>query len=88
MHPDVTPLEIKFTALGFAYLYHARTLMLFYVLPSIFPYGFSSKRETAHSLQISYEGQNTTEFTANMLLTCILYCDARPGCNYNCLQVQ
>ena len=34
---------------GFAY--HARTLMLISVLPSVFLYEFSSKRETAHSLQ-------------------------------------
>ena len=33
---------------GFAY--YAGTQMLFRVLPSVIPYGFSSKRETAHSL--------------------------------------
>ena len=37
------------TARGFAH--HARMLILFYVFPSVFPYGFSSKRETARSLQ-------------------------------------
>ena len=36
------------TARGFAY--YAGTQMLFRVLPSVFPYGFSSKRETARSL--------------------------------------
>ena len=27
-------------------------------------------------------------FTVKMLLTCILYCDAGPGCDQNCLQVK
>ena len=52
--------------------------MLFCVLPSSFSNGFSSKRETARSLRISFKGQNI-KFTASMLLTCILYCDAGPG---------
>ena len=39
------------TARGFAY--YASTQMLFRVLPSVFPYGFSSKRETARSLAIT-----------------------------------
>ena len=39
-------------ARGFAY--HARTHMLFCVLPSFFLYGFSSKRETARSLKDSF----------------------------------
>ena len=36
------------TARGFAY--YPGTQMLFRVLPFVFPYGFSSKRETARSL--------------------------------------
>ena len=27
-------------------------------------------------------------FTVNVLFTCITYCDAGPGYDYNCLQVQ
>ena len=34
------------------------------------------------NLQVfSFEGKNMT-FTVNVLLTCILYCDAGPGCDY------
>ena len=31
---------------------------------------------------VAFEGQNM-KFTVNMLLTCILYCDAAPGCHGN-----
>ena len=40
--------------------------------------------------EFAFEGQNMT-FTVNVLLTCILYCDAGPGYDQktqNCLQVQ
>ena len=37
--------------------------------------------------EFAFEGQNM-KFTVNMLLTCILYCDAGPGCDKNCLQAQ
>jgi len=30
--------------------------------------------------EFAFEGQNM-KFTVNMLLTCILYCDAGPGCD-------
>ena len=40
------------------------------------------------SLQVfAFEGQ-TLKFTVKCCLTCILYCDAGPGCDSNCLQVQ
>jgi len=37
----------------------------------------------------AFEGQNK-KFTVNMLVTCILYCDAGPSCliRTSCLQVQ
>ena len=37
--------------------------------------------------EFAFEGQNMT-FTVNVLLTCILYCDAGPCYDWNCLQVQ
>ena len=40
------------------------------------------------SLQIFvFKGQNM-KVTVKMLFTCILRCDALPGCDWNCLQVQ
>ena len=42
------------------------------------------------SLQVhvfACDGQNI-KFTFNLLLTCILYCDTRPGCDKNCSQVE
>ena len=37
--------------------------------------------------KFAFGGQNM-KFTENMLPTCILCCDAGPGCDENCLQVQ
>ena len=37
--------------------------------------------------EFAFEGQNMT-FTVNVLFTCITYCDAGPGYDWNCLQVQ
>ena len=37
--------------------------------------------------EFAFEGQNMT-FTVNVLFTCIIYCDAGPGYDWNCLQVQ
>ena len=78
MQPYVTTPEIK--VYGSRLRISRSHAMLFCVLPSVFPYGFSSERETAGSLRISFEGQNM-KFTANVLLTCIIYCDAGPGCD-------
>ena len=80
MLPDVTPLEIK--------IYGSRLCVsrshAHVVLRSSFHFSLrifkQFKRETARSLRISLEGQNM-KFTTNILLTCILYCDAGPGCD-------
>ena len=80
MLPDVAPPEIK--------IYGSRLRVLrshaHVVLRSSFHFSLrifeQFKRETARSLLISLKGQNM-EFTANMLLTCILYYDAESGCD-------
>ena len=36
--------------------------------------------------EFAFKGQNMT-FTVNVLFTCIIYCDAGPGYDWNCLQV-
>ena len=78
MLPDVTPSEIK--------IYGSRLRVsrshAHVVLRSSFHFSLrifeQFKSETARSLRISFEGQNM-KFTANMLHTYILYCDAGPG---------
>ena len=85
MRPDVTPPEIK--------IYGSRLRVPMsrsraqVVLRSSFRFSlriFEQKlRETACSLRISFERQNMTEFTANMLISCILYCDAGPGYHFS-----
>ena len=66
----------RLTACRFAY--HARTLMLFCVLPSVFPYGFSSNRETSHSLSPSRSSVDQcmwrSAFTSRCFKLCLTSC--------------
>ena len=59
------------------------------VVSHVFMYCFGSFLLQAMLLSpqvFAFKGQNM-KLTVRVLLTCILRCDAGPGCDYNCLQV-